>query len=34
MLLVSCRKGQTQFSASGIDFADFLILLVHVSHHM
>lgn len=29
-----CRKGQSQSStASGMDFADFLVLLVHVSHH-
>lgn len=29
-----CRKAQSQFStASGLDFADFLVLLVHVSYH-
>jgi hypothetical protein len=28
------RKGRSQFSTtSGMDFADFLVLLVHVSYH-
>jgi hypothetical protein len=32
LLVVPCRKGQTQSNTAGFDVADFMVALVHVAH--